>query len=160
MKQLFLSLAMGLASLILLAPAIAWAGPGGRAGWGHHNDFYHQPHRDRGWHNGRWEHVWHKGRYGWWWVVGPSWYWYPAVVHPYPIPEVEVVPVPAPVLQLQAAPVVVTPGAQASARNQPLVWYYCDSAGAYYPYVNQCLNGWRTVPVGSGGAQPEQVDRY
>jgi hypothetical protein len=26
-------------------------------------------------------------------------------------------------------------------------WYYCDSAEAYYPYVNSCAEGWREVPA-------------
>jgi hypothetical protein len=27
------------------------------------------------------------------------------------------------------------------------IWYYCDSAQKYYPYVSQCAEGWRTVPA-------------
>jgi len=41
-----------------------------------------------------------------------------------------------------APPTAPTPGAQA-----PAVWYYCDSAKGYYPYVNQCPEGWRSVPA-------------
>jgi hypothetical protein len=26
-------------------------------------------------------------------------------------------------------------------------WYYCDSAKNYYPYINQCPEGWKTVPA-------------
>ena len=26
-------------------------------------------------------------------------------------------------------------------------WYYCDSAGAYYPWVDSCPEPWREVPV-------------
>ena len=26
-------------------------------------------------------------------------------------------------------------------------WYYCESAKAYYPYVSECKEGWRTVPA-------------
>jgi hypothetical protein len=29
----------------------------------------------------------------------------------------------------------------------PMYWYYCDAAGAYYPYVSSCPAGWRPVPV-------------
>jgi len=47
---------------------------------------------------------------------------------------------PAPVAVQQ--PPAVTPGAQA-----PGVWYYCDSAKGYYPYVSQCPEGWKTVPA-------------
>jgi hypothetical protein len=28
---------------------------------------------------------------------------------------------------------------------QPYVWYYCDAAGAYYPYVQSCPSGFRPV---------------
>lgn len=24
-------------------------------------------------------------------------------------------------------------------------WYYCENPEGYYPYVNECLNGWRAV---------------
>jgi hypothetical protein len=48
-------------------------------------------------------------------------------------------PAPAPVA---AAPTAPTPGAQA-----PAVWYYCDSAKGYYPYVSQCPEGWKSVPA-------------
>jgi hypothetical protein len=27
------------------------------------------------------------------------------------------------------------------------MWYYCDSAGAYYPYVGTCPEPWRQVPA-------------
>lgn len=27
------------------------------------------------------------------------------------------------------------------------IWYYCESAGAYYPYVASCAEGWRQVPA-------------
>jgi len=27
------------------------------------------------------------------------------------------------------------------------IWYYCDSAKAYYPYVPECKEGWREVPA-------------
>lgn len=27
-------------------------------------------------------------------------------------------------------------------------WYFCDAAGAYYPYVPSCASPWRPVPVG------------
>ncbi len=26
-------------------------------------------------------------------------------------------------------------------------WYYCADANAYYPYIQQCAGGWRTVPA-------------
>jgi len=30
----------------------------------------------------------------------------------------------------------------------PDYWYYCQSAGAYYPYVGTCPEGWVPVPAG------------
>jgi len=29
----------------------------------------------------------------------------------------------------------------------PGYWYYCPSAGAYYPYVTYCLESWVSVPA-------------
>ena len=49
-------------------------------------------------------------------------------------------PPPAPQPPAAAAP---APGAQPSANN----WYYCESSRAYYPYVNECREGWRAVPA-------------
>jgi hypothetical protein len=47
-------------------------------------------------------------------------------------------PAPAP----QPAPVPSTSGPSASG-----MWYYCESAKAYYPYVSECREGWRSVPA-------------
>jgi hypothetical protein len=49
--------------------------------------------------------------------------------------------VPAPVQQA-AAP----PPAESSASNAPFSFYYCASGKAYYPFVSDCPEGWRTVP--------------
>jgi len=37
-------------------------------------------------------------------------------------------------------------------------WYYCDAAGAYYPYVTTCQGGWRVVPAtpNQGYPAPQQ----
>jgi hypothetical protein len=53
---------------------------------------------------------------------------------------VPVAPAPAPVI-VQEAPTIIQP---AQAANN---WYFCDSKNAYYPYVNECAEGWRTVPA-------------
>jgi hypothetical protein len=37
--------------------------------------------------------------------------------------------------------------AQGAPAQAPGSWYYCDSARAYYPYVQSCAEGWRTVPA-------------
>jgi hypothetical protein len=31
--------------------------------------------------------------------------------------------------------------------SSPGTWYYCASAKAYYPYVTECKEGWRSVPA-------------
>jgi hypothetical protein len=33
-------------------------------------------------------------------------------------------------------------------------WYYCDGAGAYYPYVATCPGGWREVPATPNETNP------
>ena len=40
----------------------------------------------------------------------------------------------------------------APAQQQGQWWYYCNEAGAYYPYVRECAGGWQRVaprPPGS-----------
>lgn len=79
-------------------------------------------------------HGYHDGRWGLWWLAGATWMFYPQPVYPYP----PVVVQPAPV-----EPVIIQPAPQTTAQN----WYYCDSAKAYYPYVQACTEGWRAVPA-------------
>lgn len=78
------------------------------------------------WRRGRWHHSHHDGRIGWWWVVGGLWYFYPRPIYPYPDPFL-----PGDVVYI-------------SGGTGPY-WYYCQSAGQYYPYVTYCPEGW--VPV-------------
>lgn len=66
---------------------------------------------------------------------GP-WY-YPPVPYYY-YPRVIAVPAAPPVYIEQASP----PAAPAQG-----YWYYCNSAGAYYPYVKDCPGGWQKVPA-------------
>lgn len=40
--------------------------------------------------------------------------------------------------------IVATPPAPPPPRP---MWYYCDSAQAYYPYIGFCPEGWRMVPA-------------
>lgn len=106
-------------------------------------------HRDRGWHgdirhfdqhdmhrwrSGAWRHGSHGGRVGWWWVASGTWYHYPQPVYPYPDPYR-----PPVIVVEQAAPAIPQPAIQ--------FWYYCEAAGAYYPYVATCPSGWKTVPA-------------
>jgi hypothetical protein len=80
----------------------------------------------RVWHGGRWRHDHHRGRYGWWWVVGGLWYFYPQPVYPYPDP-------------FAPGDVIYESGGAGD------YWYYCESAGQYYPYVTECPEGWQAV---------------
>ncbi len=103
-------------------------------GWhqqGWHGDIRAFPRHDMArWRGGHWYHGHHDGRIGWWWVVGPSlWYYYPTVVYPYPDPYIP--------------PVVADPNMP----PPPQYWYFCGSAKTYYPYVQTCPEGWKTVPV-------------
>jgi hypothetical protein len=116
----------------------AWNGGGGgqsRGGGGWHGG--------QGWHGG---HV--HGRFfvgpGFWWGAGypywgyPYWGYYGA---PYPYygygPQV----VQEPQTYVQAAP------EPAPAPQQPKAyWYYCASAGAYYPTAPTCPELWIKVP--------------
>jgi len=39
------------------------------------------------------------------------------------------------------------PPASPSTQSSGGTWYYCESAKAYYPYVAECKEGWRSVPA-------------
>lgn len=90
------------------------------------------------WRGGYWHHGAHEGHLGWWWVVGGVWYFYPQPIYPYPDPYIP------PVVTIQ----------QPAPPTQGPYWYYCDSAGAYYPYVPICPSGWRMVPASPASAPP------
>ena len=60
--------------------------------------------------------------------------------------EVVAPPPEAPALA-QAPATAPTPG--------PANWYYCDSAKGYYPYVQQCPEGWRSVPATPPNGAPK-----
>ena len=115
----------------------AWVGGGGfhgsgfQGGHGFHGDGFHGGTR-----------VFIGGGVGWWgWPGwwGPS---YPYYSYPYYADPPVVVPQ-APTEYIQQAP---APAAEA-------YWYYCASAGTYYPYVKDCPGGWMQVvpaPTPSG----------
>ena len=56
---------------------------------------------------------------------------------PYYYPDPYPVVVPAQPVMIQQAP--------AEAAPQMQWWYYCGSAGLYYPYVGSCPEGWQKV---------------
>ena len=69
--------------------------------------------------------------------VGPVWspFWYPAPWPYYPPPVIVMPPAPPPVYVEQARP----------APEAAEYWYYCRSAGGYYPAVSVCPQGWLPV---------------
>ena len=74
---------------------------------------------------------------------GPPPYYYSS---PY-YPPVVAVPVSPPTYieqgQVSAPPAPAAPAAATA--PQPGYWYYCNTAGAYYPNVKQCPGGWQRV---------------
>jgi hypothetical protein len=131
-------------AIMLFASAIpghTWRG-GGHGGGGHG---FHGGHGGHGGHGFRGGHGFHRGGHGWGGVgvaigVGPYWgsYWGP-YGYPYAYPYVYPYTYPT--------QVYVQPSQQLSiqAPSSPPVWYYCDDPQGYYPYVQQCPGGWRTV---------------
>ncbi len=131
-----IAVTLGLAS----TPALAQhsGGHGGGGGW-----------HGGGGHGGGWHGGWHGGFYGgfgyydpfFWGWSDPFYYYpydYPAYPYPYVYPYGYAAPVaPAP------APSAVPQYTQAA----PSMWYYCQSAKAYYPYVSSCPEAWQQVPA-------------
>ena len=131
------------------ALVVALAGPALAHDHGWHDGGWH----DHGWHShgwggpsvdfdigfwrgGSWYHGWHGSRFGWWWTLGPDYYYYyPRPIYPYP----DYYEPPAVVYE-QAPPV------SSGVPNQQY-WYYCDNPKGYYPYVSECQEQWRPVPV-------------
>ncbi len=56
------------------------------------------------------------------------------------------------------APPPAEPAPPAPAAAQPTqtagTWYYCESSKTYYPYVQQCPEGWKAVPASPPPAPP------
>lgn len=81
-------------------------------------------------------------------VAAPFYYGYYGPRYYYPPPYYYPPAYPAPA----APPVYIEqPQAAAPAQTQPQTqpsdgyWYYCPSAQNYYPYVEQCAEGWQRV---------------
>lgn len=82
-------------------------------------------------------------------VIGP--YWgprlyapFPSYYPPYPYYSPIVVERPAPQVYIEQ-PALVAPPPAPIAEAPTNYWYYCTAAGAYYPYVKECPDGWQTV---------------
>lgn len=83
-------------------------------------------------------HHHHHGRPG---IVVQSWTpWYA----PPPWARAPVIYAP-PVVVSRPAPVYIEQPPVAVAPARTGWWYFCDSAGAYHPYVRDCPGGWRQV---------------
>jgi hypothetical protein len=83
----------------------------------------------------------------WWggpWWYGPQYYYPYAYGYAYPYPyAVYPAPVYAPAPVAQEPPVYIERDAAPAASGW---WYYCESAGAYYPDVASCDEPWVKVP--------------
>ena len=130
--------AVTLAALVplLLSPPAALAQRmhgGGGGHWGGHAGGFQHFNGAGGFRGGHFGHGHHRGHFGSVVVIGggfglwdPAFYPYPSYAYPYAYdPPVTYINMPPP--------------AQ--------VWYYCDAAGAYYPYVASCPGSWRQVPA-------------
>ena len=78
-------------------------------------------------------------------------YYYPGPVYyapypPYPSYSPPVVDVPGPIMQ-QSQPTYIEQGQNPDNSNSSGNWYYCDASKTYYPYVKECVSGWRAVPA-------------
>jgi hypothetical protein len=142
-----------------------WSGRGGWSGGGRSGGGWHGVSR---WHGGgRWHggSGWHGRpwggrpfvRFGWWgwpgWGWGPGWGWAPYYPYAYGYPYGYGYPYAygypygygASGYDYPYAPYTSTPAVVQEAPPQPYYWYYCEPAGAYYPYVKECPSGWLKV---------------
>lgn len=127
-KPWILALASAASLLVAALPLAASAG-GRHHGHGHHG-------------HGHVHYRYYFGygpAYGW-----PYLYWGPRYYAPYP-PVVYGAPYPVyapPRVIVQEPPVYIERGSEASG-----TWYYCESAGEYYPEVETCDEPWVRVPA-------------
>ena len=56
-------------------------------------------------------------------------------------------PADAQIAQTPPPPAAPAPSPTAAAAPASTVWYYCDSSKSFYPYVSQCVEGWKQVPA-------------
>jgi hypothetical protein len=131
------------AGLIVVAVnLVAVASSEARRGGHHHRGHHHHGHRHHGHHHGHHHHARFVFGFGHsvWWGGYPYWH-YPPVVY---APAVVYAPPPPPVV-VQEAPPVYLQQAPAPAPTAEQFWYYCQSAGGYYPTVSSCPEAWVKV---------------
>jgi hypothetical protein len=127
--------------VMITAPGLAWA----RHGLYDHGLRRH-PARVHGVHPYR-----HRPRVRVFVGIGPvipyRYWYYPPPYYAYAPPRV-IVQEPPPVYIQQSPPVYVQPPPAPAppAPPEPAYWYYCPSAGAYYPTAPTCPEPWVRVP--------------
>jgi hypothetical protein len=142
-------LLISLLAILSTTPAYAEGGhggghsSGGHFGGGHAGGRYYGGGHAGGYHGGGRYYGSYGGNFGWWWLgVAGIWYFTPGPYYPY-----SYYPYANPYNDPYVPPVVVAPQTNAPAPQAAKVWYYCDSAKGYYPYVPNCPEAWRTVPA-------------
>lgn len=73
------------------------------------------------------------------WAYGGGYYGAPYGYAGYYAPPVVYVP---PVAYAPPPPPLVM-----AAQAQPAVWYFCQTSGKYFPYVQDCESGWQAQPA-------------
>lgn len=104
---------------------------------------YADPHHHRGEHYGSGYRGYHRGPSVGFYFGSPSYsrpyYAYPyQPYYPYYPPTIVTVPVNPPVYIERSPPQPAQP-------LESGYWYYCNEPEGYYPYVQECPNGWRQV---------------
>ena len=147
-KRAVCAAALGLV-LAAVSPGAAWAGGGWKGGGGHGGGGHGGGHGGGGHghhNNGGSKYVFSFGFGPWWGGPGPWWYapryYYPYAygygypVYPAPVYAPPRVVVEEPPVYIERDAVPAPPG----------WWYYCESAGAYYPDTPSCAEPWVKVP--------------
>ncbi|HYD47278.1 MAG TPA: hypothetical protein VEB21_02965 [Terriglobales bacterium] len=162
-RLLFRALVIAAVAVGLSLPEAAWAqrggGRGGRGGHsisrgshgghGHHGfrgGGRHHRHRGHYAHGRGHGHRHHGLRHHWRGSVyfGPSWAWDPLYPYAYPFSYGYYAPYPYYSTPAAGEAVVYVQKSQVPATTE--FWYFCPSAKAYYPEVEQCDEEWIKVP--------------
>ncbi len=123
----------------MLLGALLLAGAPGQAEargkHGSHGHSYHKGHGGYAYHGGHHHYGHHGAHFSLW--LGPLWYPAYAYRHYYPYQHETAV------IVEERTVYVERPASAAPAGSW---WYYCESAGGYYPDVASCPKGWVKVP--------------
>ncbi len=133
---------LALTPLVAQAGNVGWAASVGGGYGGGYGGGWRPAAYGPGW-GGGWGPGWVGGYYGPGYGYPYAGYYAPPVV--YAAPPVVTYAVPQQPIVLASQP-------------QPLVWYYCEASGQYFPYVQSCTSGWQTQPAmpPSGNASTRQ----